>query len=127
MKTTIQRVVQQVDMVKPNKYDDAQKINWLSEIEGRIYNELLKKHEGFEGVSFDGYDENTPGGQELLIQGTYSDVYAKWLMCQIDFHNAETLRYNGSATMFNAAWADLSNWVNRTYRPCQGEAVAKMF
>lgn len=126
MKTTIQRVVQHVDSVKPNKYDDAQKIGWLNELEGRIYNELLKKHEGFEDVTFEGYDENTPGGTELLIQGSYSDVYIKWLMCQIDFHNAEILRYNGSATMFNSAWADLANWINRTFRPCGKTNISKV-
>ena len=123
---TIQRAIQTCDDLKPNKYGEDAKLAWLSALEGRIVAELLAGHEGFEDVNFAGYDENTPGGTELLIQGVHEDIYVKWLMCQVDFHNAEPARYNNSVAMYNYAWVDLANWVNRTYRPRQGAGIARL-
>ena len=126
MKMTIRRAIETCDRLKPNMYDEDVKLAWLSALEGRIVTELLDKHRGCEGVDFTGYDENTPDGTELLIQGPYEDIYVKWLMCQVDFHNAEAARYNNSAAMYNTAWVDLANWVNRTYRPKQGARIVRL-
>ena len=125
MNLTISRVLEQCDRMKPSKYDDEDKIAWLSALEGKIVEELLRKHEGFEDVAFSGYDESS-GDAFLLIQGAYEDIYLKWLFCQIDFANAETTRYNNSMGMFNFAWVDLANWINRTHKPKQGESIAQL-
>ena len=36
--------IEQVDSLKPNSYKREDKIRWLSEIDGQIYEEVIKKH-----------------------------------------------------------------------------------
>ena len=123
---TIARAIEMCDRMRPNKYEDEDKIAWLSALDAKVKAELMDRHEGFEGVAFDGYGEGTPADAPLLIQGPYEDIYLKWLFCQIDFHNAEIARYNNSVAMYNFGWQDLANWMNRTYKPKQSAAIGPL-
>lgn len=42
---TIAEVLAEVDEIKPNQYDDALKIQWISRLEGKIYSEIINTHE----------------------------------------------------------------------------------
>lgn len=52
---TIKAIIDYVDSVKPNQYTKEQKIEWLSEIDYQIFNEIILTHAHEEGASFDGY------------------------------------------------------------------------
>lgn len=41
---TIQQVIDDVDLFKPNQYTIEQKISWLSQLDGQIYRELIVLH-----------------------------------------------------------------------------------
>lgn len=123
---TIGQVLAEIDDINPNTYDEKLKIGWLSELDGRIFNETILTHvhdlkEDEEGNKVEptfkkyDYDENI----NLIIPDTYSDVYRHYLMAMIAYANGETERYSNSMIMFNASLADYKNWYNSTHLPIQ--------
>ena len=102
---TIGEVLSLVDSIKPNTRTAEEKILWLNNIDRMVYEEIIKAHEGFENVEFDGYDENTPQTQTLLIPKHYgADIYRFFIETQIDLANAEYSKYNTSMQLFQMAY-----------------------
>ena len=116
---TINDAIAKVDALKPNTYEDAVKVSWLSDLDGRIYLECIRTHEGGEDVVMPAYDDAVDMDTELLVQEPYSDLYVKYLAAQIDYHNAEFGRYGNSMVMFNASLDDFYSWYTRTHMPIQ--------
>jgi len=98
-----------VDEMRPNAVDQALKFRWLDELEGRIYNEILASHEGFESFS--------PSDSELTVPSPYDEMYIYWLFMKMDYINGETERFNNDALMHNTAWVNYANYINRTHAP----------
>lgn len=144
---TIEQVLAQVDEIKPNTYDDNTKILWLSELDGRIWQEIIKTHEGaeeylkalnpsdYEEVTEETEEDTEPVEEEqkepiefvgydtvdlgkvLLAPFPYDKLYREYIFAQIDYSNGETDRYINSATAFNAAYTDFAAFYNRTHLP----------
>ena len=114
---TIMGAINHLDAVKPNGYSQTEKIKWLSTLDGIVKAEIIDTHEGWELVAFDGYNDTTPLGKELLIPHPYDDVYIKWLEAQIDYANGEYGKYNNSITMYNTAYTAFEKYYNRTHLP----------
>ena len=114
---TIEKILAKVDELKPNQYSDNIKIGWISELEGKIYKEMVLTHEHEEeDITFSGYTENDMG-RELIAEDPYCNVYEDYLYAKIDFKNGETDRYTNSMIMFNADMRAFQNWYNRTHMP----------
>ena len=103
------------DSLAPNSYSTAQKIAWLSDLDGRIYREFLARYEGV-----DPDDPPTPytdGTRTLLVPEPYArDVYGNWLLAKIAEANQEITLFNMHSTLFNSAyrgWCDLYNKSHR--------------
>ena len=114
---TIKKIIELVDRQKPNQYDEADKIHWLSQMDYMVFREVISTHEGG-AESFDGYtasdaDTDVLGGDE------FADMYVKWLYAMIDFANQEIDRYSNSMIMFNSLYADFCNAYNRAHMPRQ--------
>ena len=148
---TIDEAIERCDRMKPNAYSRADKIRWLSELDGRVLRDIVQTHEwkqpgtgetdtvvgetpqdkgtegghkpGEAGIWFIGYDENTPGGTALLAPSPYEDIYINYLFMQIDFNNADFTRYNNSAAMFQAVYSDFADAYNRAYIPLQKHSI----
>ena len=115
---TINEAIALVDQLRPNSYTNENKISWLSKLDGRIFTELYKTHEDCPSDSFAGYDSDTDGSTELLVPYPYAeDIYNYFLQAQIDKENGETMRYNGSITMYNSAFAAYAAVYNRDHAP----------
>lgn len=123
---TIQLVIEQVRTMKPNAYEDAMLVRWISDLEGMLYDEVISTHEGDETVSHGPYDPVNDMDTVLIVPEPYSDVYVKWLCAQIDFHNSEFARFNNDMSMYNAAMATFADWYNRTHLPKQPNVVRCM-
>lgn len=113
---TILGAIEICDRQKPNGYEYADKVHWLSQIDLKIHREIISRHEGG-AAAFEGYAADADGEIELLADEAYADLYVKWLMAQIDFANAEMQRYNNSAAMFNALYEEYAAWYTREHRP----------
>ena len=90
-------IIERVDSLRPNPFHKQEKVQWLSELDGKIAKEILKK-EDFSGYTYPD-DENT----ELLAENPYTDIYLFYLTAMIDFFNRDYGEYNNSMLLFNSA------------------------
>ena len=114
---TISEAIAKIDSLKPNGYSQTDKIGWLSLADGMIKNNIIDTHEGGEGVTFNGYDGNTPIDTELIVNAPYDELYVSWLASKIDYFNGEYARYNNNIVRFNDTLSAYTNHYNRTHMP----------
>lgn len=115
---TILEAITMLQTVKPHQYDDNIVVNWISTLEGLIYNEVISWHTGTgEEVPHGPYNAETDMDTVLMVPEPYSDVYIKYLAAQIDYYNGEYTRYNNSMIMYNMALSAFADWYNRTHKP----------
>jgi hypothetical protein len=114
---TIMEAIHRIGTVKPNGYDQPQKIKWLSTLDGIIKGEIIDTHEGGEDVAFEGYTEGTNLSTELLVPAPYDDIYIRYLEMQIDYANGEYGKYNNSKVMYNETYTAFKKFYNRTHMP----------
>ena len=114
---TLLEAVNRIDVLKPNGYSQAEKIQWLSTLDGIIKREIIDTHEGGEGVTFNGYTEDTSLTTELLVPAPYDDIYLRYLEMQIDYANGEYGKYNNSMSMYDTAYSTFQRFYNRTHMP----------
>lgn len=113
----INEAIQAVDSLKPNGYSELEKIGWLSELDGTIKAEIIDTHEGAEDISFNGYNEQTPLEQELIVPYPYDRIYKSWLESRIDYANGDYAKYNNSVTVFNTDYLSFQRAYNRKHMP----------
>lgn len=145
---TIQKILDRVNQLKPNKQADETKIAWLSELDTLIHTEIILTHETphqrrtlmeiivevepenraeaiaeaeeqEEQDAFDGYTPDTDRDTVLLAPHPYDDVYMYYLFMQIDLQNQEIDKYNNNNALFQAAYRSLSAYWNRTHMHVQ--------
>ena len=114
---TIIEAIHRINTVKPNGYDQALKIKWLSTLDGIIKKEIIDTHEGGENVVFNGYTEDSNLLTELLVPAPYDDIYIRYLEMQIDYANGEYGKYNNSKAMYNETYTAFKKFYNRTHMP----------
>lgn len=115
---TIQAAIDLIDSLKPNMFSDQQKVAWLSELDGMIWREVIKTHEGYPaGIDLVGYDQDTEMDTVLLAPEPYSDLYKHWLASRMDVSNRDNQEYTKDMVLFNNAWQTLCNYWNRAYMP----------
>ena len=115
---TIKECIDAVDNLKPNQYTLRDKVQWLSFVDEKIINDVLKTHEGYDGRydTFTGYTEDdlTVG---LIVQSPYDRLYTAFLVMKIDQENGEVARYNNSASLFNTYMMEFRKYYNKTHMP----------
>lgn len=113
---TIMEAINSVDNLKHNTYSYADKVQWLSRLDGMVKRLVIDTHEGRK-VFFYGYEESTDPNTELLVASPFDEIYLRWLEAQIDYTNGEYSKYNNSIEMFNTIWREYQNYYNRHYMP----------
>jgi hypothetical protein len=112
---TISDAITMVDALRPNQYSKDMKIRWLSRLDGMIWQEVIRTHEGG-AETFDGYSSEELESKEMLVAAPYDeDVYNNYLQAMIDRENGEAGKYSQSITLFNAAFVRWRNWYNREH------------
>lgn len=115
---TIAEVIAMVDEIRPNQITKQTKTMWLSEIEHRVFDEVMSRGIDFcplfqfQPFSYDG-DDDTP----LAVPDVYGDVYRAYLYSKIDLSLGEIDRYNNDVIMFQSAWQDYAAWYRRNHLP----------
>ena len=113
---SISEVIEQVDILKPNQFTEIQKIQWLSECDCMIFNEVIAQHTGHYG-EFTGYAADTDRDTVLLAEPPHDVMYRQYLMAQIDLANQEYARYNNTSGLFNTMYRDFCAWYTRNHMP----------
>lgn len=114
----VQEAIAKADRLRPNQYSDMEKLEWLSQLDGQVFDEVIRKAEGNEELTFEGYDEESMN-ETLLIDDRYAKAYIDYLMAQIDFYNREIGMYNNEITLFSSIYQDYKNWYIRNHMPVQ--------
>lgn len=112
---TIADLIEMVDNLKPNQIELRTKEEWLKNIEGQLWDEIILTHEDIPETVFD--VKTATGETELTAQTPYSDLYRYYLEAQIDLANGEMTRYNNAMMLFNGSWMAYRNYYNRLHMP----------
>lgn len=121
---TIKEAIDMVDKLKPNIIPRADKVQWLSDIDGKIYQEILLLHQRNAGEPelpqmFVGYTDETPEDTELFVPEPHTAIYRYQLEANIDLTNAELAKYNNAAALLSNALQAFSASYTRTHMPVQ--------
>ena len=112
---TLQQAITRADALKPNAVPEAEKIRWLSVLEGMIKDEIADTHEGWDEPLSCG--ELAGPSDTLFAPPPYDDVYVFWLLAKIDFACGEFDAYANSSGAFNSVYSAVADHVNRTKTP----------
>ena len=110
---TAARIIALADGLRPNQYTEADKLRWLSRLDGQLYLELMAAY----GEPGEAPAESYTAETRLLAPSPWAEeLYCAYLFSQFDLHNGEIEKYNQSATLFAAARRQYADWYNRTHR-----------
>lgn len=89
---TVNSLFDFVDMVKPNAFDNADKMRWLNQLEGELQTEvfLIKEPKLYERED-----------ETLHLRAPWDMLYEYYLTAMIDFWNGEYDKYNTTMQMYN--------------------------
>lgn len=113
----IREAIERIDSQKHNTYSQNDKVAWLSRLDSIVKRLIIDTHDGWEEVSFSGYDDKTDLNTEMLVPAPFDEMYLRWLEAQIDYHNGEYGKYNNAITMYQAAYDGYANYYNRNNMP----------
>ena len=108
---TINEVIEKVDKIKPNVFDENQKAEWIYRLDGRISKEVLKEEPPRQYI----YPEDADN--ELLVPHPYDDMYVFFLQAMIDYNNEEYGKYNNAMAMYNEAFNSYAKLYQRENMP----------
>lgn len=114
----LSEVIDRVDAIKPNAFDNDAKTMWINECEGMVQTEvfLLATEEIITYTYAD--DESA----ELLVRPPHDKLYISYLMAMIDFANGEYNKYQNTMQLFNAQFSEFMRWFAQNYRPADTHA-----
>lgn len=124
-------IIARVDSLSPNQYSVNDKLSWLSELDGKIFLEVILTHEDIREDIISRAEHDDVSGQltwpsylssddAVIVDATYGmDMYCYYLQAMIALNNAESTKYNAATVAFNNAYQSWANWYNRTHRPVQ--------
>ncbi len=114
---TVIEIFNKVDNLEPNQYTQKEKLDWLNQLDGQIFDELILTHEHEDGISFTPHSD---ASDEPLVPSPYGmDIYVNYLKAMIAESNHEMVKYNASMTLFNSAYQRYASWYNRNNMPVQ--------
>lgn len=117
---TLNEAIEKVDNNKiGNQIERVEKIAWLNLLDFRIKKEIIDRHCGADGISFEGYDEKISQDVELLASGAYEDLYIYYLSAMIDKSNQETEQFNDNMILFNSTYTAYARDYHRNNMPNQ--------
>lgn len=125
---TLAELIAYVDQIRPNAFDKEVETGWVSEIEHKIYDQVVSRAEPEHTESFEEYmnPQEIPHGpynyeedaeRTLLVEDAHKAVYVTYLLAQMDYANMELERYNADAAMHQAAWDEYASEYRRNHMP----------
>lgn len=116
---TLKEVIDMVDDIKPNAFDENTKTMWINEVEGYVQTEVML-------LSIDEivqYDWATDKNHELLVEPPHSKIYWTYLTAMIDFANGEYNKYQNTKQMYDTFMGEFMRWFARVYRPADRRRI----
>lgn len=108
---TVNKVIERVDSIKPNAYNEETKFKWLSDLDGMVRRLV------FEETEYEPYEYPRDADAELLIPAPFEDCYVLYMEAMIDFENREYGNYNNVMLMFNSKFDEYKKAYIREHEP----------
>lgn len=106
-------ILEHLAETRPNVYPDEVLVRWLSDIEGKIHNEVFRKTDAFKPIV-----ANADNDRELLVYEPYTNVYVQYLYSMIEFTNCETVKYANANALFNSFYdAFEADYIKKNRQP----------
>ena len=118
MSITIRDIITAADDSRNNNIDSAKKIEWLSQLDEKIYGDIVLRHEDHEDYGDVAFPYNTDK-QVLIAPDRFKEMYETYLMAKIDLQQAENAMYSNDSALHNSAYADFENWYNENHLPVE--------
>lgn len=109
--STLNEVIERVDKVKPNTYDENTKADWLYRLDGRICREVMLKEPP------EPYTYPEDGDRELLVGFPYDNMYDFYLQAMISYQDKDYADYNNAIQMFDKIYSEHAKWYQRANTP----------
>lgn len=128
---TAQQAIERANQMKAgNAVPDELKLEWLTELDGYIYNDCVKTHfHPFESRWWT-QDENNKwvfkpapvytadnATDELIAKAPDEIIYTYWLMAKIDLFSQELGKYNQDLALFDEAYNTFKKRYHREHKP----------
>lgn len=114
---TLNEAIAKADNLKPNNYKYPQKVQWISDIDGMIFHELIENRVSDEEISWEAYSEESDPSQVLLAEDPYSEMYIFYIGAKIDYYNGEYTRYANYMQSFNDKYQAYADYYVRNHMP----------
>ena len=111
---TIMEALSSADRLKPNQIDKTEKVKWLSELDGRIHNEIIDSYG--KGDRFGGYADGVNLNTELIVREPYDSLYIYWLIWHVESALNEQGNANNTYIKFESTLNAFKKWYVRTHR-----------
>lgn len=113
----LSKIIEKVNSLKDNAYDEDTIKGFIEDIDKRIYKEVISTHEHSDDIK--PYDERYPlhSDDELLADDAYCQLYVFYAISQIDMFNGEYDRYTNDMISFNSTFSDYKAFYNRNNMP----------
>ena len=118
---TVSQAIDRTDRLKPNSYAYADKLVWLSQLDGTVKKEIIDTHEDGAAAPFVPYTVDVDPERMLLAEAPYDEMYIHYLTAQIDYANGEFERFNNANRLFEAVCSAFRNAYNRAHPPKQSK------
>ena len=105
---TIKEALDSIDALKPNTYEESEKLRWLSQAEGFVLREICGVTEPLAELT---------EGTSLSAEPPYDELYRHYVEAQIHYCNGEMARYNAAAANWNNGLLTYRDYVCRTVMP----------
>lgn len=109
---TINEAISKADEVRNNRIEYLTKLRMLSELDGRIYYEVISPNNK---SGFNGYTAETPSDTSLLVQYPYDELYVAYLEAEICRLSGEIQKYATAREIFYDKYNAFTAWYVRTH------------
>lgn len=110
---TIYEAISKADELRNNAIDEPVKVAMLSELDGRIFCEVISPNSN--AVLFEGYGIDTPSDTQLLVCYPYDSLYVSYLEAEICRLNGEITKYTVARDSFEHKYEAFKAWYIRTH------------
>lgn len=115
---TMNKVIEYVDEIRINGYSDDHKYKWMSNLDGLIARDVME-------IEIPCYDGPADADNELLVAAPFDDLYAMYVILQIELADQEYDHYNNMAMVFQNRLEQYKAWYLRKNRPPKRKAVLR--
>ena len=108
---TANKVIEIIDNLRPNSYDEEIKLKWISTLDGMVRRLVIQQGDA------EPYRYPEDMEKELLIPYPFDNAYELYVEAMIDYYNREYDYYNNSVQRFEAAFSEFKKAYIRGHVP----------